>query len=259
MKIVAITLRQQAVPKFVRRSTVASLLMVCCWLALQAQATAQNSQTQAARPVALSTSIQDNPSVGRAASRGQAISVSGWWTISVKDAQGNVVQHREFENAITNLGTQTLVYLLSGQIVPGTHAVSLNSSSTSPCGSGGCLVSQSCANLVGTCFEGLSVTVVPVAGNAADLTLAGSFVAPQNGSIDSVASVIGSCASSSTVSPSSPITSVSPSLCNNTPASPYVTTTLGASSFTQANPTSLSVSAGQTVQVSVTFSFGSVQ
>jgi hypothetical protein len=172
----------------------------------------------------------------------QAIQLYGRWVIDVRNPDGSVAEHRAFENTITNLGNNLLIGLLAGQLVSATPSIQATSAQGQPPCSGGCFISP-----------GSSISSV---NDLFTLTLSGQTTATQSGVIDQVRSVFVGCAlSSGAVTPTSPVTAANPAECQ----SPTAGDGYGLQSyeFTQAQISSVNVSAGQSVQVSVSFSFAS--
>jgi len=122
-----------------------------------AWARSQPAQTQstAARPVAATpatspgagpaesaratkTAGAQSSSAKRPAPKGQSegIQVHGHWTIEVRDPDGRVVTHREFENSLTAAGQGVLANVLSNQGNPAGYIV-LGSWAVALCNSGG--------------------------------------------------------------------------------------------------------------------------
>jgi hypothetical protein len=61
----------------------------------------------------------------------EGIQVHGHWTIDVKNPDGSLASHYEFENAFQSGGGGTLASVLAGLITPGTWMVRMNASSAS--------------------------------------------------------------------------------------------------------------------------------
>jgi len=76
--------------------------------------------------------------VGHPRGEHEGIKVHGHWTIEVKNPDGKLVSHTEFENALVQPeGAKTLAYLLLGIEVPGGYLVTLTNGAatgTGPCG-----------------------------------------------------------------------------------------------------------------------------
>jgi hypothetical protein len=144
------------------------------------------------------------PAPEKAASQGinTGIKVHGHWIIEVKNPDGTVATHREFENSLTNLqgygGTQALALLLTGQAKLGSLGwvvglQSLNSGNTSPCGQTstlppGCYVGPATllpGNNVGPGGSSNVPSQVMVSG-----TVPGTAVTAAAGTIDTVAAFI---------------------------------------------------------------------
>lgn len=170
----------------------------------------------------------------------EGIKVHGHWTIDVRNPDGTLVTHNEFENSLapTN-GNSVLLSLLARSSVPGGFQVGLsNPSGTGLCGAGVCTISESSqsfslgnsSNLVvqSTSYNGTSLTQVNLVGSA--------FVI-SGGSIVSVNTVLFTCPAS-----------VSPQACASG------TSALG-STLTQTTISPISVASRQIVQVTVNLSF----
>jgi len=76
----------------------------------------------------------------------EGIKVHGHWVIDVRNPDGSLAQHREFENSLTLNGTYVLAALLSGSAVPGNWAVLLGPAS----GNGPCTNSYTASGVSGT-------------------------------------------------------------------------------------------------------------
>jgi hypothetical protein len=130
----------------------------------------------------------------------EGIKVHGHWTIEVRDPDGTVATHREFENSLTGGGAIALAQILSGTGIGGTFLVQAGNSvaASSPCTPQGCLLFQTYdvnASLNG--FQGFNTLKVttPTGANpySGDLVLSGGFTAPQAGSINQVATLLNVC------------------------------------------------------------------
>jgi hypothetical protein len=165
----------------------------------------------------------------------EGIKVHGHWTIEVKNPDGTVVTHREFENSLVQ--TNLLSSILSRNASVGYWAIALTGSGvTSPY----VVYEPIGLSTIGTYDEGLSVTT-----NGNNVVLTGATV-PAFGSlgISTVQTFMGSCPPPSVAS--------SCQACHFTPD--LVTTTVPV--FTQATlSTPIQVLAGQTIAVMVVISF----
>jgi len=178
------------------------------------------------------TAAPAKPIAGASPTKGQreGINVHGWWTIEVRNPDGNVVSHTEFENTLVQpSGAATLTSILTGTLVPGGYAIILADSldgGGGPCepsnvGSQSCLLFGSltsptpttftyvdnCPGQPGQCFP-LSITP-----GSTGFTVGGtatSFFASQH--ITDVYLDVLTCPSSAPPAPSS-INAVSPSAC----------------------------------------------
>ena len=181
----------------------------------------------------------------------QGIRVHGHWVIDVRNPDGTLAEHRDFQNSL--VGSNDMLGLLYGSEVMSDFTVYL-AGSTPPCvppGGAGyyCDLVHNSAVLPANarctadyCAAGLTIT--PTFGASPALVLAGNLTATQAGTISTVGTLIGICGT-----PTTTLTSVSAASCaagNN----PY-----GYGALTQTGITPLSVTSGQLVQVTVTISF----
>jgi hypothetical protein len=122
---------------------------------------------------------------------GEGVTVHGHWTLEVRNPDGSLVEHREFENALYNpTGPETLVKLLGRQNSIGGWEVHLISPSSifSPfsdgsSGSEGVLVESSSTGTSPNMFKTLTLTV---STGPAKLRLNGSATAQRDGRISIV-------------------------------------------------------------------------
>jgi hypothetical protein len=193
------------------------------------------------------------------------LKMHGHWVIDVKNPDGTIVEHRDFENGITNGGGAFLIGLMSGYVVPGDYGIWMGpASGASPCAAAGpsCLIVRSLATYPGTfycssCLCATGLTVTPNFGanglnGPASLVLAGSITANQAGTIGQVETIFSSCANiafTNSGNPTSMETS-SPTACvPQTAQEPF----LGPMSAVGLTP--VSVANGQIIQVTVTITF----
>ena len=173
----------------------------------------------------------------------EGIAVHGHWTIEVRNPDGSLVVHREFDNALQSRGNETIISILAREKVAGRWNVVVVGSPTPPCrGSStdmNCSVSE--ATEPGTApdvFKTLTVTKAGT-GDAAKLVLSGRVTIANTTNINQVATNLKYC---------SPTVSLAD--CATAPASTdnaYITV---------ANLlTTIPVTAGQEVQVIVEISF----
>jgi hypothetical protein len=179
----------------------------------------------------------------------QGIKVHGHWIIDVRNPDGTLAEHRDFENSL--VGGNDILGFLYGAEVPSDFAVYLGSS-TPPCNvSSGyyCDLVHNLSVLPASarcgydyCVTGLTVT--PQFGQTPALVLAGNMTATQAGSITTVGTFVGICGS-----PTTTLTTTSASSCaagNNG---------YGYGALTQTSITTVAITSGQIIQVSVTITF----
>jgi len=236
------------------------------------------SQMPKVAPVAASTTAESEqkPKASNDASH-QGITVHGHWVINVRDAQGNVVQHRDFENALQPTGATALVELLLGSLTPGHLQILVQHTDSDGSTDGAYFFLPASATAEYQTFCGghpgicsFNLTATPVVSTAtptgnvspysydSGLTLRSSVVAVANISIDQVYTEFVGCQSSGPDSrtPRTAPTTQSPSTCQSTVLSGTLPTdgTYFNNPLTGTSITPLVIVAGQTLDVSVTLS-----
>jgi hypothetical protein len=205
-------------------------------------------------------------SQGSAGAINQGVKLHGHWIIDVKNPDGTLAQHRDFENAIEPSGQGFLIGLMSGYLTPGDYMIIMGPTS----GNGACTASgQYCGiarslstypalGYCGTyyCAAGLTYTYNlgsdELNSGPFSMVLAGSITANQTGTIGQVYSVISTCANiagSTTVNPSTIETSSPASCVTQTSPTPW----FGPLSLASITP--IAVNSGQIIQVTVTITF----
>jgi hypothetical protein len=136
----------------------------------------------------------------------EGIKVHGHWAVDVRNPDGTLVTHREFENALTTEGKIALMAILGRIVTPGLWEIEFLSFGTSPWTHGSGLINEQndpnaptvyrsknlflcSADLGGspTCADGQPV---PPVGT---FLLRGSLVAERNGTINEVATSLRLC------------------------------------------------------------------
>jgi hypothetical protein len=260
----------------------------------RSQSSATSPAVPAAAPAKAAPAAQAEQSVmpGRRQPGGthEGIKVHGHWMIEVRNPDGKLVSHTEFENSLQSTGADILTGLLSGQYVPGGFQIVFNTSVTPSyglpavpvglCDNGLChlydsrltyLATEVCTPAeaaAGTC--GLLTYAANVGTDptwAAGFTLTGTVNnISSGGQIQSVASVEQYCTIASILSPqgSTAFNAYSPQQCGASPS--FKAYLITGATLPQANgPTpcggpgqvscAVTVTAGQSVNVSVTISF----
>ena len=178
----------------------------------------------------------------------EAVKVHGHWTIDIRNPDGTLVSHREFENALqVNASANFLPNLLGRQLTVGKWDVLLDGPSGSPCErrsffgivSTGCLIVEpsSSAN-DGSGFSSNLAVISQTFGASPGTVLTGSVAANRTGKINEVVTRLGSCPAS-----------VAPASCGQ-----YGDTDTGHFSGTLL-ATPIDVVSGQIIQVTVRISF----
>jgi hypothetical protein len=187
----------------------------------------------------------------------EGIKVHGHWTIEVRNPDGKLVTHREFENSLVTSGALagplTLSTVLGRASTIGLWIVYLYFASApdGPCLLGPntpspCIAVESADLITGSAYFHTLTLNAPF--NQADpnfgkLTLNGSITVQNAGQISHVETFVGGCAP--TVAPASCVQEAGNQAYNQ----------LGENGFTLATPAPIPVTVGQNVQVTVVFSF----
>jgi hypothetical protein len=125
---------------------------------------------------------------------GGGIKVHGHWIIDLRNPDGTLAAHREFENSLLPSGASALVSNLARAIVTGTWVIQLQGT---VCSGSYCAIYENLdTNASGPqVFKPLTVeapTSGPYSGN---LVLFGSFVAPTSGTVTAVTTYVNTCPS----------------------------------------------------------------
>jgi hypothetical protein len=235
--------------------------------ALLAQAPAPSAQPAAAASPA---QAEEQPHASKPGGPHETVKVHGHWVIDVRNPDGSLAQHHEFENALQKSATQAIVALFLGNSVAGGWRVDLipPKGGDSPCGlaSSYCILQPAqfplpCAE---ACSSNLTATGAGLsAGGLGGFTLSGWIQANRSGSIGTVWTQVGYCPSGSRS-----LTTSSPTQCAGGSAGSIATpvftqATLPATS-TMANPCGgkgensceiTGIQANQMINVSVTITF----
>jgi len=151
----------------------------------------------------------------RAGGPHEGIKVHGCWVIDVRNPDGNLITHREFENSYSN--SNVLPMILARQVSTGLWTVAL-------------IESGGLGNIIFLTEPQLSVSVT-----GTGLTLMGSATAPATNSVVGVGTQIAPCPN--TAAPANP--------CTDGTGQPFTSTSVSP----------IPVATGQIIQVTVTISF----
>ena len=195
------------------------------------------------------------PQTAPSGGSGEGIQVHGHWTIEIREPNGTLVSHHEFENALTPFGHVRLTQLLGREESVGLWEVNVlgpigaNGPCTSPSEPEFCELGEPTSiNNRAYGFYNLAVDVIPPVLDPADpflqtvltagaLVLSGTATAQQDGAIASVFSGHWVCAT--TIAPASPCQSPG-----------------GFGGFTRTDlPANVPVLDGQSIQVTVRITF----
>jgi hypothetical protein len=213
---------------------------------------------------------------GQVVPKGQqeGIKLHGHWTIEVRNPNGTVASHQEFENSLTGGGALTLISLMLGSSVPAFYEVILeDSSGGGPCqpfptntAATYCVLRGSLLSPAPSSFQTaycpvssdclLSVTPNMLGEDGpAGILLSGTTTATESGTISVVATYLFTCTPGTSFTVTTPI-AASPSACAGLTSTPSPTNVAG---LTQATlPSAVQVTAaGQTIAVTVQISFSS--
>lgn len=167
----------------------------------------------------------------RAEGPSEGIGVHGAWVIEVYDADGAIDETFAFSNDLVATGDDFLADVLTGAATPGDWRIATQTHGQAP---------SACLNEAGTAETACSIQPpeLVTSSNSGVVSLAGSFVADQAGGIAQVNTVNYTCSAST-----------SPDACTGQATYNPVTGT---------NISLVSIEAGQTVQISVDLSFGTL-
>jgi hypothetical protein len=238
---------------------------------LQPAAAASPAKTNiAANEAALQPTPAQEPKesqgVAPAKPGGEGIRVHGHWVIDVKNPDGSLAEHREFDNSLVtgqNGGGDTLlVGLISGALVPGGYTIQIGGFSGT-CGPGTSCSAQTSNISSPTLTANFPDATSNVSSTAPpSFVLAGSFTSTYTGTLNSVATGYTICLGGNAIPPTLPSfplptvpeVNISPSQCfsaNADLAYENYSSTFTATTLTSPMP----VTSGQLVQVTVTISF----
>jgi hypothetical protein len=194
-----------------------------------------------ARAAEEETATAQAPSSEKNPSRGgqhEGIKVHGHWTIEVRNADGTLVTHREFENALTSSGGGELASYLARSSTVGQWNVGLVGASV--------LFIDEPGPAAGAPNPGTVIGTLTVSAPAnGTLVLSGSGTAPLSTTITSVFSEPSACQPT-----------LAPSACNVASGNQTGAALGSLPAFTSATlPSPVDVTAGQTIAVTVTISF----
>jgi len=176
----------------------------------------------------------------------EGIKVHGHWSIEVRNPDGSVVTHREFENSLTPSGPLGLARILSGTMSMGSWQIALSGADADmPCvdvagGEASCNIVSSTYSPGGSRLPEYfgTLTVTEVEGSLNQVVLNGTATAGKQGDVSHVSTYILLCANT-----------VAPSNC-------AVGAGLGQYPLTFTNVQSpINVATGQIIAVTVTISF----
>jgi hypothetical protein len=260
--------KHEVVTRIARQSLAfaALLAMVLSIAAISgAQEGATSSAASVAKTAAAPAKASTSPAAKPAKGQHEGITVHGHWVIEVRNPDGKLVTHREFENALDpQMGAPLLAAILGRVVTPGSWYVTLADTasitnqivinepgSTAYAFCTGPLTAQYAVNGGAiSCSNGLSVagpknSSGTLIGNT--LTLAGSGTVPQGfpADIGFVGTVNLACA-----------TSNSPTTCFTVPALSNFSFTDRSLDGVGGDPPQVPVVANQTVSATVTLSFG---
>jgi len=269
------TMERSNMNRMMKQYTVRLLAGVCSLLILTFTAQAVSAQQAAAaqKPVTASAkpAAEEKESALPNSGSKQGIKVHGHWVIDVRNPDGTLAQHHEFENSLVDLGFN-LTSLLAGTITIGEPTIDLTNAGYTQtfCGAIYCMLREytnggqqraqgSNCGTTADCVTTLVPTVVTTGTGittAFALKLTGQITATQAGNIDTVATIFYNCSTSGANT-----SMVPPSSCASQTTLPANTilsvdpATTGIGPLTQTSITSVPITSGQIVQVSVTLSF----
>jgi len=213
-------------------------------------------QKQAGTSSAKQESAQEQtPAVEEKASssgRHEGIKVHGHWTIEVRNPDGSVVTHREFENSLRI--PNSLATFLARNTTPGRWVIFVGAGGApvpDPCAGGQivspfstatCVITESDSHVASLGYSNIfsTLNVAAVGNGAQQVQLTGTAQALSNGQIVTVSSYQEVC-----------IATIAPTACNGSNSGGSI----GGFTSADVSAQNISVVAGQTIAVTVTISF----
>ena len=182
------------------RATGALLLALALSTFPAAFSRAVKAQTPAKATAQTPAKATTSPATESKGGQKEGIKVHGHWTIDVRNPDGTLVTHREFENDLDLTGRGTLVSLLGRQKTNGGWLVELAGfSGTSPCEDSNsaivaCEIYESTAPWISpNYFKTLTLSLLSLNTGNDRLMLSGSATAARVGTIDLVNTAIYTC------------------------------------------------------------------
>jgi hypothetical protein len=266
----------------IRKRAAVFVLVICAALAVPVAPTAiaQSASQYTAKPDPTSADGGIRPATQNGGSQAAAksgpastnkpgdegLTVHGYWKIDVRNPDGKLVTHREFENSLTS-GASQLYQLITGQAAAGDMAIVVNNGTTQPdiCHAGtssdNCyLVISETSGIGGSlCIAGNAVYCTAgltevTNGTSGAVTLSANILAAQTTVVSQVSTFLLTCSFTT-----SGFATISPTQCfalNGTTGSATQPVLIAYGPFTGTTlPTSLPVTVGQTVTFQVVFTF----
>jgi hypothetical protein len=197
--------------------------LVPAWFAMSLAVPAALAQAPSVRPAAAAAApaAEEQPHAASPGGPRESIKVHGHWVIEVRNPDGSLAQHREFENSLQRPAGQELAALLLGNAVPIGWKVVLSPETTGtggPCGSSNsdCLLEQQAVATALGCAAGCSNNLTGsnaglANGGQGGITLSGWIQASKAGNIGNVETYIYSCGGQNGIG--GPLSSTSPAQC----------------------------------------------
>jgi hypothetical protein len=123
---------------------------------------------------------------------GEGIRVHGHWIIDVRNPDGTLATHREFENSLQPSGAAALINSLAGQTITGTWNIQL---AGTVCSGGPCFIFENLdTNANGpNIYHGLTISTPITGPHINTLVLNAGFVAPATGIVSTVYTNVNTC------------------------------------------------------------------
>ncbi len=168
----------------------------------------------------------------------EGIKVHGHWTIEVRNPDGSLVMHREFENSLTGGGNYALSTVFARTNSVGLWQINLRGGCPGSIAVNDCIVEENASPQTGAgVFKGLIISTPATTGGLSTLQLTGTARTSAAGQITAVQTFINVCPGGG---------------CAPATSGGYVT---AGYLFSQAIITPISVASGQSIDVTVLFSF----
>jgi len=165
------------------------VLVLSACAAVNDTTSAQGESAFALTPTSIAAAPSGTAQGAGDGSTSEGIEVHGSWTIEVRNPDGSQAEYREFENALTPVGSELLANILTSALSPGRWFLTF-SGINGPCNPAVCVVAVSPVSGIQGVYDNGNID-----GNLIGFSLEGSYLVDSDGEIGVVSTRLGVCAS----------------------------------------------------------------